>query len=131
MWRGREFRSHYELEFYKRLIGLKKKYKFKVEYEEGKLEYQPPPPPPAKYIPDWTIERKDGTTLVIETKGYFSPADRKKMLAVRASNPDITFVLVFQQNNKLYRAAKKRYSDWAEENGFDYSIDEIKEEWLQ
>lgn len=129
-WRGTEYRSDYEMEVAQRLDALKRRLKFKVGYETEEVGYQLPPPPPSKYTPDFHIKRKDGTEVFIEVKGYFDAKARRKMLLVKEQNPDLNIVLLFMQDNKLHRSAKMRYSEWAEKNGFDYAINEIKEEWL-
>jgi len=74
-----------------------------------------------KYTPDF-VSPCGG--IWYETKGRFTAADRKKMLAVKASHPHIRIVMVFQRhNNKLTKAVKsKTYAEWCEANGI---------EWLQ
>lgn len=72
-----------------------------------------------KYTPDFVSECGE---VWYETKGRFSAADRKKMLAVKASHPHIRIVMVFQRaNNKLTKAAKsKTYAEWCEANGLEW-----------
>ena len=102
----------------------------KIEYESEKLPYTVTES--HKYIPDFIVTTKSGRKLYLEVKGYFRPADRKKMLLVRDQHPDKDIRLVFKYNNKINPKSKTRYSDWAEKNGFMYTLKGvIPEEWFE
>lgn len=59
---------------------------------------------------------------IVESKGLFDAADRRKMIAVKAQYPDWTFVLCFQTPNaKLRKGSKTTYAKWAEKNGFEWT----------
>jgi hypothetical protein len=92
-------------------------------YERVKLFYERP----CVYILDFNIG-----DLMIEVKGYFSPADRRKMLEVQRSNPGIDLRIVFQNaSNKLSRAPRSStYGQWATRNGFKWAEGEVPEAWL-
>ena len=107
-------------------------------YEPLRIKYQTE----AKYTPDFVIykgklkkpkkpltasELKD--TILIETKGYFKPEDRRKMKYVKRSNPDLDIRMVFQRDNYLTKSKKKKYSDWAEQHGFIYAVGTIPKDW--
>lgn len=79
------------------------------------------------YTPDFWLPDYG---FYIEAKGKFAPADRKKMQLVREAHPELDVRLVFMANNKTSKNGKKRYSDWAEESGFLYSVGEIDESWF-
>ncbi len=79
------------------------------------------------YTPDFWLPHQ---SLFIETKGRFTAADRRKMLSVIRDNPDDTFVMLFMRDNKIHKNSKTTYSMWCEDNGIDYAIDDIKDEWL-
>jgi Autographiviridae endonuclease I len=103
-----------------------------IEYEVDKLEYTTT----SVYIPDFTITLEGDfirptTVFYIEAKGYFSPEDRKKMLAVKKSHPTKDIRFVFQANNKIHPKSVTRYSDWAEKHGFKYAIGEAPKEWFE
>lgn len=101
----------------------------KIEYESEKLPYTLTED--HKYIPDFIVTTKSGKKIYLEVKGYFRPADRKKMLLVRDQHPDKDIRLVFKYNNKINPKSKTRYADWAEKNGFMYCLKGIvPEEWL-
>ena len=67
-----------------------------------------------KYIPDFKVG-----DVYLECKGYFKPADRRKMLAVKRENPYLDIRFVFQAPyNKINKRSKTTYAKWAEKNGF-------------
>lgn len=78
------------------------------------------------YTPDFFLP--NGT--IIEAKGKFSAADRRKMLAVIAQHPKERFVMCFMRDNKIDRRSSTKYSDWCQANGIDYSVGAIKGDWL-
>lgn len=79
------------------------------------------------YTPDFFIT----DDLVIEAKGIFSAAERKKMIAVRDAHPDKEFRMCFMKDNKIHRKSKTRYSDWCESNNFKYCVGEIPMKWIK
>jgi hypothetical protein len=78
------------------------------------------------YTPDFFL----ASGIIIEAKGRFTAADRRKMLAVKRDHPELQLVLLFMRNNKIRKNSQTKYSDWCEANGFDYAIGTLKEEWL-
>ena len=79
------------------------------------------------YTPDFFF--KDGH--VIEAKGRFTAADRRKHLSVREAHPDLNIKFVFMSDNKIHKNSKTHYSDWCMENDFDFSIGTFKQKWLK
>lgn len=67
--------------------------------------------------------------MLIETKGYLKPSDRRKLKSVLESNPTLDIRIIFQQDNYLTKSKKTRYSDWATKNGFKFSIQSFPKEW--
>lgn len=80
------------------------------------------------YTPDFWLPDYG---FYLETKGKFTPTDRKKMQLVRRDNPEVDIRMVFMTDNKLTKKSKKRYSDWADDNGYKYSIGDIDDEWFE
>ncbi len=78
------------------------------------------------YTPDFFLDNG----YIIETKGRFTAADRRKMLSVKEGHPKEKFVMLFMRDNKIHKNSETKYSDWCEKNGFDYAIGLPKEEWL-
>lgn len=88
------------------------------------------------YLPDFVVRRhveRGGVSsglVYIETKGRLASADRTKMVAVKRDHPGLDIRLVFGSNNKLRKGSDKRYSDWASEHGFPFSIGaRLCDEW--
>lgn len=103
------------------------------EYETEKIDYIIS----AKYIPDFILLTRGGRKIYIETKGNgrsFDGPARRKLVAVKKQNPEMDIRLVFYSNGKCGPKRKDgsfmRQGDWAEKNGFPWSIKEIPGEWL-
>lgn len=79
------------------------------------------------YTPDFFL----ANGVIIETKGRFTAADRRKMVAIQEEHPDLGIKLLFMRDNKIHKNSTTKYSDWAEAHGYDYSINEVKPEWLK
>lgn len=79
------------------------------------------------YTPDFFLENG----CIIESKGRFTAADRRKMLAVQKGHPDLDIKMLFMRDNKIHKNSKTHYSDWCMENGYDYSIGILLPEWLK
>jgi len=120
-------KSSLERNVYKDLQALKGRSKLKISYESDKIPYYIE----RKYVPDFTVEFKDGRILYIEAKGWLRSEDRSKMIAVKRANPDLDIRILFQNDNKLNKNSKSRYSDWANKNGFPFAFKNIPEDWLQ
>lgn len=100
-------------------------------YETEKLKYTVPERL-ATYTPDFILTKSNGEKMYIETKGRFTTADRKKMKLVKEANPDLDIRLLFQTpNNKITKASKTTYADWAEKHGYLWAAKEIPKEWLE
>ena len=97
-------------------------------YETKSFEYQYKP---QTYTPDFELYAK-GRRIYIEYKGKMDNETRRKLLAIRASNPTLEIYLVFEKpNNKIRKGSKTTYAAWAEKNGFDWSEHYVKEDWLK
>ena len=97
------------------------------EYEKLKLKYTVPASIHT-YTPD--IELKDNG-VIVELKGRFTAADRKKMLQVKRDHPDKDIRMVFSNSKtKLNKGSKTTYGDWCEKHGFPYADKRIPEDWL-
>jgi hypothetical protein len=57
--------------------------------------------------------------IYLEVKGRLTVEDRRKMLAVKKSNPELDIRFVFQAPyNKINKGSKTTYAKWAEKYGF-------------
>ena len=99
-------RSSLEKQVAALLDELKVDYSYEPEWLPYVIEH--------RYIPDFKIG-----DIYLETKGWFKPTDRRKMLAVKKANPDLDIRLVFQApHNKISKRSKTTYAKWDEKNGF-------------
>jgi len=80
------------------------------------------------YTPDFILPNG----VIIESKGRFVAADRKKHLKVKEQHPELDIRFVFSNSNsKLYKGAKSTYADWCTKHGFMYADKRIPDEWLK
>lgn len=79
------------------------------------------------YTPDFFLE----TGYIVETKGRFTAADRRKMLAVKAEHPELQLVILFMRDNKIHKNSTTKYSDWCEANNYDYAVGTLDPKWLK
>lgn len=91
-------------------------------YESDVLEYEVPAKI-GKYKPDFKIQG-----IYLETKGRFTSEDRKKMLFVFRSNPDVNLLMVFPKpNNTITRKSRTTYGDWCDKNNIPWiALEELE-----
>jgi hypothetical protein len=96
----------------------------KYEYESMRIKYDVSET--RTYTPDFILPNG----IIVETKGRFVAADRKKHLLIQKQfDYDIRFV--FQNAKaKLFKGAKSTYSQWCDKHGFLWAQGSIPEEWL-
>ena len=115
------YRSGLEHKLSVYLDELKVKYdyeKVKIEWED--LAYR-------TYTPDFVLDNG----IIIETKGMFTAADRRKHLAIKKQHPKLDIRFVFSNAKaRLYKGAKSRYCDWCEQKNFKWAHRVIPEGWL-
>lgn len=104
-----------------------KKSGVEFEYETTKIKYVVPQKTHT-YTPDFVFPNG----LIVETKGYWDAADRKKHLLIKQQHPDLDIRFVFtNSNNKIRKGYKTSYADFCNKNGFLYADKEIPKEWLE
>jgi len=97
----------------------------KYEYETQKIKYRVEED--RTYTPDFILPNG----IIVETKGRFTVADRKKHLLIQKQRPELDIRFVFQTSRaKLYKGSKSTYAQWCEKHGFLYADKSIPEEWL-
>ena len=94
------------------------------EYESEKVPYTIM----HNYYPDFVLPNH----TYLEAKGYWSPADRRKILAVKKDNPDMDLRMVFQAPfNKINKKSKTTYAMFCEKHDIPWSAyHNIPLEWL-
>ena len=115
-----KFRSKLE----ERVAELLEALKISYEYESTKVPYVIQ----HHYCPDFVLPNH----VHLETKGYWDPADRRKILAVKKDNPDIDLRMVFQAPyNTISKKSKTTYAQWCENLGIPWtSFSTIPLDWL-
>ena len=115
-----KFRSKLEESVASLLEGLGVSY----EYENEKLSYTIE----HNYTPDFKLPNY----IYLEAKGYWAPEDRRKILNVKKSNPQIDLRMVFQAPyNTISKKSKTTYAMWCEKHAIPWtSFHNIPLEWL-
>ena len=91
----------------------------KIEWED--LAYR-------TYTPDFVLPNG----IIIESKGMFTAADRRKHLAIQKQHPDLDIRFVFENSRrKLRKGAKSTYAEWCIKYNFLYYDRIIPEDWLK
>jgi hypothetical protein len=97
-----------------------------VKYESEKLIYTIPATQHT-YTPDFILPNG----IIIETKGRFVIADRKKHILIKEQHPELDIRFIFTNSrNKLNKSSKTTYADWCNKNGFIYADKLIPQDWF-
>jgi len=97
-----------------------------VKYEELKITYSVPESLHT-YTPDWQLPNG----IIIESKGRFVAADRKKHLLIKQQYPHLDIRFVFSNSKaKINKGSKTSYADWCNKFGFLYADKLIPEGWI-
>lgn len=98
-----------------------------VKYEEMKISYFKPEST-HKYTPDFELPNG----IIIETKGRFMLADRKKHLLIQQQHPELDIRFVFSNSqSKLSKGSKTTYAYWCTKHGFEFADRLIPRAWLK
>lgn len=97
-----------------------------VKYEEMKIKYAINEV--RTYTPDFELPNG----IIIESKGRFVVADRKKHLLIKKQHPELDIRFVFSNSRaKINKGSKTTYGMWCEKHGFLYADKLIPEEWIK
>ena len=81
-----------------------------------------------RYTPDFILPNG----IIVEAKGIFEPADRKKHLLIREQYPNLDIRFVFSNaKTKIATGAKTTVAEWCEKHGFKYASREIPNSWFK
>lgn len=104
--------------------------KQKVEYEYENKANTVKYTVPAKdhtYLPDFKLPNG----IIVETKGRFVLADRKKHELIKKQHPELDIRFVFSNSNtKISKKSKTTYGNWCEKLGIPYADKEIPLDWI-
>lgn len=115
------FRSGLEDQVSNQLKGLG----VRVQYEPGPVPYQVRES--RKYTPDFVLPNG----IVVETKGRFVTADRKKHLLIQAQYPGLEVRFVFSNPNaRISKQSKTTYADWCRHKSFQFAKGMIPLSWI-
>jgi hypothetical protein len=96
-------------------------------YEETKIKYIKPASE-HQYTPDFVLDNG----IIVETKGRFLIADRKKHILIKRQQPHLDIRFVFSNSKqKLNKGSYTTYAQWCVKNGFMYADKTIPEDWLK
>ena len=96
------------------------------EYEKLKVQWQLLEN--KTYTPDFKLPNG----IIIESKGRFVQADRKKHLVIQDQHPFLDIRFVFSNSrSKLHKGAKSTSGDWCNKHGFLYADKRIPDEWIK
>ena len=116
------YRSGLEDRISEQLKSLKVPFKyeeFKIKYEVNEVR---------TYTPDFELPNG----IIIESKGRFVAADRKKHLLVKEQFPRLDIRFVFSNSKgKISKGSKTSYADWCDKHGYSYADKLIPEEWIK
>ncbi len=97
-----------------------------VRYEKLKLPWVQPQSEHS-YRPDFLLDNG----IVVETKGLWETADRKKMLLVKAQHPNLDIRMVFSNAMaKIAKASKTTYAKFCDDHGIKWAHRAIPREWF-
>ena len=116
------YRSGLEDDISEQLKGLDVPFK----YEQLKIKYQ------VNEVRTYTPDFELFNGIIIESKGRFVSADRKKHLKVKEQYPKLDIRFVFSNSRgKINKGSKTTYAMWCDKYGFKYADKEIPEKWLK
>ena len=94
------------------------------EYESVKIAYQIA----HNYNPDFILPNG----IILECKGYWDAADRRKIKTIVKDNPDIDLRMVFQSPyNTISKKSKTTYAKWCDKHDIPWTAyHEIPLDWL-
>lgn len=98
-----------------------------VDYKYEKLKISYAVNEQRTYTPDFELPNG----IIIETKGRFILADRKKHLLIKAQYPEKDIRFIFSNSrDKITKGSKTTYADWCRKNGFKWADKLVPKEWL-
>lgn len=79
------------------------------------------------YLPDFKLHNG----IIVETKGRFVLADRKKHKLIKEQHPDLDIRFVFSNSKaKTSKGSKTTYGMWCEKLGIPYADKTIPQSWI-
>jgi hypothetical protein len=80
------------------------------------------------YLPDFKLPNG----IIVETKGRFVLADRKKHKLIKEQHPELDIRFVFSNSStRISKKSKTTYGSWCESLGIPYADKMIPQSWLE
>jgi len=96
------------------------------KYEEFKIKYE------VNEIRTYTPDFELSNGIIIESKGRFVAADRKKHLMVKQQYPRLDIRFVFSNSKaKISKGSNTSYAEWCQKHGYLYADKLIPEQWIK
>jgi len=109
------------------LSARMQKVKIPFEYESLRLGFLQPSVE-RSYTPDFILDNG----IIVEAKGQLDSDDRKKMILIRHTFPELDIRFVFSYaNGKIYKGSKTSYAMWANKNGYLWADKQIPVAWFK
>lgn len=106
---------------------LKKQVLFEYESKANTISYTIPASDHT-YLPDFKLPNG----IIVETKGRFVLADRKKHKLINEQHPELDIRFVFSNSKaKISKRSKTTYGSWCEKLGILYADKTVPESWLK
>ena len=115
------YRSNLEMVISDKLKSDRRKFRYeeiKIEWED--VSYR-------TYTPEFVLNNG----IIVEVKGRFFPADRRRQLLIRKQHPDLDIRLVFYDQYKKVQGSNLRCYEWAVKYKFKFANKDIPEEWIK
>jgi len=120
--RKRGFRSGLEENIAKQI----KQAKHRVRYEEVKIKWVDFSI--RSYTPDFILDNG----IILEVKGFWSTADRRKHAEIKKQHDDLDIRLVFENSRrKIRKGSKTTYGGWCEKKNIIYCDRVVPQNWLR
>jgi len=98
------------------------------EYESRTLFYISPAKM-KRYIPDLLLLNSG---IFLEVKGLLTLEDRKKMILVKKTYPELDIRFIFQRaKNTISKKSKTTYADWSDKHGFPWAELHVPAQWMK
>lgn len=122
----RQHRKTYRSGLEEQVAAYLKEKQQKVRYETLKVEWEDLRY--RTYTPDFVLDNG----IIIETKGIFDTADRRKHREIKKQHPKLDIRFIFSNaNSRLYKGSKSRYCEWCDKYKFKWAHRVIPESWLK
>ena len=103
---------------------------FSYKFEGTKIQYRKPEKDRV-YTPDFLICKPPNQLMFIETKGFFRPEARTKMIWVKKCNPTLDIRILFQKNLVINKKTGFNYKQWSKRHGYPCAFGTLPTEWFE